>query len=127
MMILNASMIDVKLPVTVPIPSLVTFLYLKTSGQARIHLKYQLQNRCGLNFEPPPVFAVALHAGHLLWDRRDCPSKFSVFFYGWSSAFTLTSQESVMLHMLSTEVDGLLEAQITKALKQPRSLYRSMQ
>jgi hypothetical protein len=93
-MILNASTVDVNLPVTPPIPSLIAFLDLKTSGQARSHLKYELQNRFGLSFEPSQAFAMALHAGHLLWDRRDCPSNFSVFFCG---------------HMSSTEGVGLSE------------------
>jgi hypothetical protein len=49
-MIQNASMIDVHLPVTEPILSLVVFLDLKTPGQATNHLKYELQNNFGLNF-----------------------------------------------------------------------------
>jgi hypothetical protein len=121
-MILNASTVNVNLPVTSPITSLTAFLDLKTSGQAQSHLKCELQNRCGLNLEPSQAFATALHAGHLLWDRRVCPSNFSVFFCGRSSAFAATSQESLMLHMSSNEGGGLSEAQIIKALKQPRSL-----
>jgi hypothetical protein len=121
-MILNGSTVDPHLTVTSPIPSLVTLLDLKTSGHARNHLKYELQNNFGLNFEPSQAFATALHAGHLLWDRRECPSNFSIFFCSRSSAFAATSQEPLMLHMLSTKGDGLSEAQITKALKQPCSL-----
>jgi hypothetical protein len=121
-MILNASTVNMNLPGTAPIPSLTAFLDLKTSGQARSHLKYELQNRFGLNFEPSQAFATALHAGHLLWDRMDCPSNFSVFFCGRSLTFAATSRESRMLHMASTEGGGFLEAQIIKALKQPRSL-----
>jgi hypothetical protein len=101
-MIVNSSMVNVNLPVTDPIPSLVAFLDLKTSGQARNHLKYELQNNSGLNFEPSQ-FATALHSGQMLWDRRDCPSIFFVFLCGWSSAFTVTSQESFVLHMLAVD------------------------
>jgi hypothetical protein len=59
-MILNASTLDVNLPVTSPIPSLIAFLDINTPGQARIHLKYALQHRFGLNFEPSQAFATAL-------------------------------------------------------------------
>jgi hypothetical protein len=72
-MILNAHKVNVNLSVTSPIPSLTTFLDLKTSGQALSHLKYELQNRLCLNFKPSQAFATALHAGHLMWDRRECP------------------------------------------------------
>jgi hypothetical protein len=121
-MILNTTTVDVNLPVTAPMPSLVAFLDMKTSGQAQSHLKYELQIRFSLNFEPSQAFATALHEGHLLRDRRDCPSNFSVFFCGWSSAFAASSQESLMLHISSTKGGGLSEAHITKALKQPRVL-----
>jgi hypothetical protein len=121
-MILNASTVYPNLPVTVPIPSLVTFLDIMTSGQARNHLKYELQNNFDLNFEQSQAFVTALHAVYLLWDRRDCPSNFSVFFCRRSPAFAATSQESLILHMSSTEGGGLLEARITKSLKHPRSL-----
>jgi hypothetical protein len=121
-MILNATAVDSNLPLTAPVPSLITFLDLKTSGQVRNHLKYELHYNFGLNFEPSQAFTTALHVGHLLWDNRDGPPIFSVFFCGRSSAFAETSQESLMLHMSSTEGGGLSEAQITKALKQPRSL-----
>ena len=49
-MILNASTVDVNLPVTEPIPSPVAFLDQKTSGLSRSHLKYELQHQFGLHF-----------------------------------------------------------------------------
>jgi hypothetical protein len=121
--ILNASTLDVKLPGTAPIPSLAAFLDQKTSDIARSHLKYELHNQFGLHFEPyHQAFAIMLYKGHLLWDRRDCPSNFSIYFCGREAALTATSQESLLLYLSSTEGGGLTEAQILKALKQPRSL-----
>jgi hypothetical protein len=69
--VMNTSTVDVNLPVTAPSPSLIAFLDLKTPGQARSHLKYEFKNRFGLKFEPSQAFSMALHAGQLLWDRRD--------------------------------------------------------
>jgi hypothetical protein len=120
-MILNASTVDVNLPVAAPIPSLITFPDLKMLGQAWSPLKYELQNRFSLNFEPSRAFATELHA-HLLWDRMDYLSNFSIFFCGRSAAFSATPQESLMLHMSPNKDSGFLEAHTTKAIKQPRLL-----
>jgi hypothetical protein len=65
---------------------------------------------------------MALHVGHLLWDRKDSLSNFSLFICGRLSAFAVTSQEFIILHMSSTYGGGLLEVKIIKALKQARLL-----
>jgi hypothetical protein len=119
---LNASNVDMHIPVTSPIPSLVSFLDQMTSGLARCHLKYEIQTQCGLHFEPSQAFATMLHVGHLLGYRHDCPSNFSVYFCGRAAALAATSQESLLLHLPSTEGGGLSEAHILKALKHPHSL-----
>jgi hypothetical protein len=50
--ILNASTVNVNLPVIKLIPLLVALLDQNTSGLARSHLKYELQNQFRLHFDP---------------------------------------------------------------------------
>jgi hypothetical protein len=119
-MILHASSLDNEQVSDAPTTDLINFLQLKTTGLARIPLKYELQNAFGLNFDPAHALATAMHSCQLLWDRPAQPSNFSVYFVGREQSLAASGQESLLMHITAMEGGGVTEAQITKALKQQR-------